>query len=99
MYASVVYLIAKYYEMFGAITDEGVIARGIKKSLLSVNTWQLRNFSNGPSSTTCAANIGAINRPSEVPPEVDSSLNFSLESSTVVSWTKEKFNDLSNLLQ
>jgi tRNA (guanine37-N1)-methyltransferase len=39
-------VITLFPEMFGAITDEGVIARGIKKSLLSVNTWQLRNFSN-----------------------------------------------------
>lgn len=39
-------VITLFPEMFGAITDEGVIARGIKKSLLSINTWQLRNFSN-----------------------------------------------------
>ena len=31
--------------MFSAIKDEGVIARGIKKSLLSIHTWQLRDFS------------------------------------------------------
>ena len=38
-------VITLFPEMFCAITDEGVIARGIKKSLLSVNTWQLRDFS------------------------------------------------------
>lgn len=32
--------------MFLAIKEEGVIARGITKSLLSINTWQLRDFSN-----------------------------------------------------
>ncbi|SMN16981.1 tRNA (Guanine37-N1)-methyltransferase [uncultured Candidatus Thioglobus sp.] len=31
--------------MFLAIKEEGVIARGIKKSLLSVHAWQLRDFS------------------------------------------------------
>ncbi len=39
-------VITLFPEMFCAITEEGVIARGIKKSLLSVNTWQLRDFSN-----------------------------------------------------
>ncbi|CAB9542343.1 tRNA (guanine(37)-N(1))-methyltransferase (EC [Bathymodiolus brooksi thiotrophic gill symbiont] len=38
-------VITLFPEMFSAITDEGVIARGIKKSLLSINTWQLRDFS------------------------------------------------------
>ena len=38
-------IITLFPEMFCAITKEGVIARGIKKSLLSVNTWQLRDFS------------------------------------------------------
>ncbi len=38
-------IITLFPKMFSAITDEGVIARGIKKSLLSVNTWQLRDFS------------------------------------------------------
>ena len=38
-------VITLFPEMFSAIQDEGVIARGIKKSLLSVNTWQLRDFS------------------------------------------------------
>ncbi len=38
-------VITLFPEMFSAIKDEGVIARGIKKSLLSINTWQLRDFS------------------------------------------------------
>lgn len=38
-------VITLFPEMFSAIQDEGVIARGIKKSLLSINTWQLRDFS------------------------------------------------------
>jgi len=37
--------ITLFPEMFSAIKEEGVIARGIKKSLLSINTWQLRDFS------------------------------------------------------
>ncbi|MEO1939041.1 tRNA (guanosine(37)-N1)-methyltransferase TrmD [Candidatus Thioglobus sp.] len=39
-------VITLFPEMFSAIKEEGVIARGIKKSLLSINTWQLRDFSN-----------------------------------------------------
>jgi len=31
--------------MFSAIKEEGVIARAMKKSLISINTWQLRDFS------------------------------------------------------
>ena len=31
--------------MFSAISDEGVIARAIKKSIVSMKTWQLRDFS------------------------------------------------------
>ncbi|SMM97812.1 tRNA (Guanine37-N1)-methyltransferase [uncultured Candidatus Thioglobus sp.] len=38
-------VITLFPEMFSAIKEEGVIARGIKKSLLSINTWQLRDFS------------------------------------------------------
>jgi len=38
-------VITLFPEMFSAIKDEGVIARGIKKTLLSINTWQLRDFS------------------------------------------------------
>lgn len=38
-------VITLFPEMFSAIKDEGVIARGINKSLLSIDTWQLRNFS------------------------------------------------------
>lgn len=38
-------VITLFPEMFSAIKDEGVIARGIKKSLLSIDTWQLRDFS------------------------------------------------------
>jgi tRNA (guanine37-N1)-methyltransferase len=32
--------------MFSAIKDEGVVARAINKSLVSINTWQLRDYSN-----------------------------------------------------
>ncbi len=39
-------VITLFPQMFASIKDEGVIARGIKKSLLSINTWQLRDFSN-----------------------------------------------------
>ncbi len=39
-------VITLFPEMFSAIKREGVVARGIKKSLLSINTWQLRDFSN-----------------------------------------------------
>lgn len=39
-------VITLFPEMFSAIKTEGVIARGIKKSLLTINTWQLRDFSN-----------------------------------------------------
>jgi len=38
-------VITLFPEMFSAIKDEGVIARAVKKSLLSINTWQLRDFS------------------------------------------------------
>lgn len=38
-------VITLFPEMFSAIKNEGVIARGIKKSLLEINTWQLRDFS------------------------------------------------------
>ncbi|WP_428086060.1 tRNA (guanosine(37)-N1)-methyltransferase TrmD [Candidatus Thioglobus sp.] len=38
-------VITLFPDMFFAITDEGVIARAIKKSLLSIHTWQLRDFS------------------------------------------------------
>lgn len=37
-------VITLFPEMFSAIKAGGVIARGIKKSLLSINTWQLRDF-------------------------------------------------------
>ena len=39
-------VITLFPDMFSAIKNEGVVARGIKKSLLSINTWQLRDFSN-----------------------------------------------------
>ncbi|CAC9544682.1 tRNA (guanine(37)-N(1))-methyltransferase (EC 2.1.1.228) [uncultured Gammaproteobacteria bacterium] len=39
-------VITLFPAMFLAIKEEGVIARGITKSLLSINTWQLRDFSN-----------------------------------------------------
>ncbi len=38
-------IITLFPEMFSAIKEEGVIARAIKKSLISINTWQLRGFS------------------------------------------------------
>ena len=38
-------IITIFPEMFSAIRDEGVIARGIKDSLISIHTWQLRDFS------------------------------------------------------
>ncbi len=38
-------VITLFPDMFSAIKDEGVVARGIKKSLLSINTWQLREYS------------------------------------------------------
>ena len=38
-------VITLFPDMFSAITNEGVVARGIKKSLLNIDTWQLREFS------------------------------------------------------
>ena len=38
-------IITLFPEMFSAIEEEGVIARAIKKSLISIKTWQLRDFS------------------------------------------------------
>ena len=38
-------VITLFPDMFSAIKEEGVIARGIKKSLLRIHTWQLREFS------------------------------------------------------
>ncbi|HJP12084.1 MAG TPA: tRNA (guanosine(37)-N1)-methyltransferase TrmD [Gammaproteobacteria bacterium] len=38
-------IITLFPEMFSAIKEEGIIARAIKKSLVSINTWQLRDFS------------------------------------------------------
>ena len=38
-------IITLFPEMFSAIKNEGVIARAMKKSLISINTWQLRDFS------------------------------------------------------
>jgi len=38
-------IITLFPEMFSAIKEEGVISRAIKKSLISINTWQLRDFS------------------------------------------------------
>ncbi len=38
-------IITLFPEMFSAIKEEGVIARAKKKSLISINTWQLRDFS------------------------------------------------------
>ena len=38
-------IITLFPEMFSAIKEEGVIARAMKKSLVSIHTWQLRDFS------------------------------------------------------
>ena len=38
-------IITLFPEMFSAIKEEGVIARAIKKSMISINEWQLRDFS------------------------------------------------------
>ena len=38
-------IITLFPEMFSAIKEEGVIARAIKKSVISINEWQLRDFS------------------------------------------------------
>ena len=38
-------IITLFPVMFSAIKGEGVIARAMKKSLISINTWQLRDFS------------------------------------------------------
>ena len=38
-------IITLFPEMFSAIKKEGVIARAIKKSIISINEWQLRDFS------------------------------------------------------
>jgi tRNA (guanine37-N1)-methyltransferase len=38
-------VITLFPDMFSAIGDEGVIARAIKKSIISLKTWQLRDFS------------------------------------------------------
>ena len=38
-------IITLFPEMFSAIKEEGVIARAIKKSIILINEWQLRDFS------------------------------------------------------
>ena len=38
-------IITLFPEMFSAIKEEGVIARAIKQSVISINEWQLRDFS------------------------------------------------------
>ena len=38
-------IITLFPEMFSAIKEEGIIARAIKKSIISINEWQLRDFS------------------------------------------------------
>ena len=38
-------IITIFPEMFSAIKEEGVIARAIKKSIISIEEWQLRDFS------------------------------------------------------
>ncbi len=39
-------VITLFPDMFNAIKNEGIVARAIKKSYLSIHTWQLRDFSN-----------------------------------------------------
>jgi len=39
-------IITLFPDMFSAISGEGVIARAMKKSIVSIKTWQLREFSN-----------------------------------------------------
>jgi len=38
-------IITLFPEMFSAIKEEGVVARAIKKSIISIEEWQLRDFS------------------------------------------------------
>ncbi|MDA9802111.1 tRNA (guanosine(37)-N1)-methyltransferase TrmD [Candidatus Pseudothioglobus singularis] len=38
-------IITLFPEMFSAIKEEGVIARAVKKSIISIEEWQLRDFS------------------------------------------------------
>ena len=38
-------IITLFPEMFSSIKEEGVIARAIKKSIISISEWQLRDFS------------------------------------------------------
>ena len=38
-------IITLFPEMFSSIKEEGVIARAIKQSIISINEWQLRDFS------------------------------------------------------
>jgi len=38
-------IITLFPEMFSAIKEEGVVARAIKKSIISITEWQLRDFS------------------------------------------------------
>ena len=38
-------IITLFPEMFSAIKEEGVVARAIKKSIISIREWQLRDFS------------------------------------------------------
>ena len=38
-------VITLFPEMFSAIKGEGIIARALKKSIIEINTWQLRDFS------------------------------------------------------
>lgn len=39
-------VITLFPDMFDAIKSEGVVARAISKSKISLKTWQLRDFSN-----------------------------------------------------
>ena len=38
-------IVTLFPEMFSAIKEEGVVARAIKKSIISISEWQLRDFS------------------------------------------------------
>ena len=51
-------VITLFPDMFSAVKEEGVVARGIKKSHLSIHTWQLRDFANNKHKCVDAAPYG-----------------------------------------
>ena len=46
-------IITLFPEMFSAIKEEGVVARAIKKSIISIREWQLRDFSSNKYKNIC----------------------------------------------